>query len=198
LEIGCPETGCIFGEARSETRDSRGWTNLPLSFRLRLEKSVRPLRVMNQGPASLSDSSITAIADLGPRKRRTVHPICTPDSKPNPSNYPSLARLDVEVDKQLQFPELLLAVGSRLPYNCYCTLAIGGGNWVYKGFGGGWKNFLAFRKAPSQHVGMFSCIRLTDWWMKGPKRHLRSCIWNAGENRAGRSRFSLAGGDLKW
>jgi hypothetical protein len=41
-----------------------------------------------------------------------LHPISISDSKPKPWNYPSLAPLDVEVDKQLQFPELLLAVAT--------------------------------------------------------------------------------------
>jgi hypothetical protein len=41
-----------------------------------------------------------------------LHPISTSDSKPRPSNYPSLAPLHVEVDKQMQFPELLLAVAT--------------------------------------------------------------------------------------
>jgi hypothetical protein len=53
-----------------------------------------------------------------------MHPISTSDSKPRASNYPSLAPLDVDVDKQLQFPELLLAVGNGLPGNCYCTLSM--------------------------------------------------------------------------
>jgi hypothetical protein len=42
-----------------------------------------------------------------------VHPISTSDSKPKPWKItPSLAPLDVEVDKQLRFPELLLAMAT--------------------------------------------------------------------------------------
>jgi hypothetical protein len=41
-----------------------------------------------------------------------IHPLSVPISKPEPSKSHALAALDVEGDKRLEFPELLLAVAT--------------------------------------------------------------------------------------
>jgi hypothetical protein len=43
---------------------------------------------------------------------------------------PALAALDIEVDADSRFPELLLAVATADVACRYCTLAIGAGNGV--------------------------------------------------------------------
>ena len=45
-------------------------------------------------------------------RKLVLHPFVNSDRKPEPSYYPALAAFDIQVDRKLKFPVLLLAIAT--------------------------------------------------------------------------------------